>query len=273
VLFAQGDAEILLYSQLAIVGSRNPTPAGRETAYYFSSALVQAGLTVTSGLAIGIDGMAHRGALQAGGPTLAVLGSGLKHIYPRAHQNLAEEIRVSGLLLSEFPPSAPPLAKNFPRRNRIISGLAWGALIIEAAIRSGSLITARFAMEGGKEVFAVPGSIYNPLTQGCHKLIQEGAKLVEKVEDILEELDTKTWIRKANPCSALPSVNVPSLAKGLLKWIDTDLSTFDLILARSGLTAGEVSSMLLLLELDGCIKRVAGGYLRTPTFKHNLDNR
>src|SRR5919106_6044630 len=188
VLFVMGDSSLLQTPQLAIVGSRNPSSAGIETAFRFAGQLVWAGLTVTSGLAIGIDAASHRGSLAVGGGTVAVAGTGLDKVYPTCHWDLAQTIADSGAIISEFPLGTPPRAKNFPRRNRIISGLCVGTLVVEAALRSGSLITARLAAEQGREVFAIPGSIYNPLARGCHGLIRDGAVLVESLDDILAEL-------------------------------------------------------------------------------------
>ena len=188
VLFAHGCLERLKNCQIGIVGSRNPDTAGRKLANEFARELVIAGATVTSGLALGIDACSHQGALDAGGHTIAVTGNGLDMIYPARHKALAEKIVDNGILVSEFPPGTKPMPANFPRRNRIISGMSTGVLVIQAALRSGSLITARYAMEQGREVFAIPGSIHNPLAKGCHNLIKQGAKLVESVNDIVEEL-------------------------------------------------------------------------------------
>jgi DNA processing protein len=184
VLFVRGDIRILSEPQLAMVGSRNPTAGGRATAREFASFFARAGLTITSGLALGIDAACHEGALAADGPTIAVLGCGLDRIYPRNHEALAERIAASGALVTEFPPGSEPLRACFPQRNRIIAALSHGTLVVEAAQRSGSLITARLAGVAGREVFAIPGSIHNPLARGCHQLIRQGAKLVERPEDV-----------------------------------------------------------------------------------------
>jgi DNA processing protein len=170
------------------VGSRNPTPQGIQNAERFASALAEAGLTIISGLALGIDAAAHRGALRTSGSTMAVIGTGIDRLYPASNQALALEIADRGSIISELPLGTPPLAANFPRRNRLISGLSRGALVVEATVESGSLITARLASEQGREVFAIPGSIHSPQSRGCHKLIKQGAKLVETVEDVLDEL-------------------------------------------------------------------------------------
>ena len=268
VLYARGDISLLNQPQLAMVGSRNPTPAGRELAHHFASLLVKAGLHITSGLALGIDAASHRGALTGNGKTLAVFGTGLNYIYPNSHLKLSEEIRANGLLISEFSPYEPPKATHFPRRNRIISGLSLGVLVVEAALRSGSLITARYANEQGREVFAIPGSIHNPLAHGCHYLIRQGAKLVETATDILEELgalqdallSTKTPINSiANPKK---HDTLADHMRTLLTQVDYEATPLDAIILRSGLTTSEVSSMLLSLELQGFIQTVRGGYQR-----------
>jgi DNA processing protein len=188
LLYVKGDAACLNRPQLAMVGSRNPTQPGQRTARAFAGFLSAAGLTITSGLAAGIDAARHEGALEVGGPTIAVLGTGIDAIYPRQHRTLAARIAAQGALVSEYPPGSAPLRANFPRRNRIISGLCLGTLVVEAARHSGSLITARLAGEQGREVFAIPGSIHNPLARGCHVLIRSGATLVESADEILSEL-------------------------------------------------------------------------------------
>lgn len=263
LLFVSGIPELLGHPQLGIVGSRNPTPAGRELAAEFAARLTHYGCAITSGLATGIDAAAHEGALNAGGFTIAVLGCGPDRIYPRRHQDLAARIRVSGAVVTEFAPGMPPLAANFPRRNRIISGLSLGTLVVEAALRSGSLITARCAAEQGREVFALPGSIRNPLARGCHALLRQGAKLVETVEDILEECGP--LLACIDHC---PSVSDDTTRSGedmgqecqaLLAAIDHAPVTVDMLVERSGLTADAVSSMLLLLELRGLIASQPGG--------------
>jgi DNA processing protein len=188
VLFVHGDPDCLRVPQLAMVGTRNPTPSGRETARQFAAHLAGAGMIITSGLALGIDAAAHQGALAGGGRTIAVMGTSLDRVYPAKHRDLARAIAERGALVSELPTGTPALAENFPRRNRLISGLALGVLVVEAALQSGSLITARLALDQGREVFAIPGSIHNPLAKGCHALIRQGAKLVETANDIVEEL-------------------------------------------------------------------------------------
>lgn len=265
LLYVKGSVEDLSSPQLAIVGSRNPTPSSKETAEHFASALTEAGLVITSGLASGVDAASHRGALKAGGRTIAVTGTGLNQIYPVSNRHLSDEITLNGCLLSEFSPNTPAIASNFPRRNRLISGLSLGVLVVEAALRSGSLITARYASEQGREVFAIPGSIHNPLARGCHKLIQQGAKLVEKTQDILEELGSLYAVTLSSG-SRIPSqikMDVDDKYKQILTYIDKEVTALNTIIVRSGLTSGEVSSMLLQLELQGYVHLVSGGYARS----------
>ncbi len=263
LLFVHGDAQLLAHAQLAIVGSRNPTPQGAQTAAEFAQHLAGCGLVITSGLALGIDAAAHRGALAAGGYTVAVVGTGLDRVYPARHQALAHEIAGHGALVSEFPIGTPALPDNFPRRNRIISGLSLGALVVEAAARSGSLITARLAAEQGREVFAIPGSIHNPLARGCHKLIRDGAKLVETAQDILEELGGRfAGLISMENQAAVPLAGDMALGAEALKILEClsfDPASTDILIERSGLTAETVSSMLLVLELQGYVMPVAGG--------------
>lgn len=264
VLFVKGDVELLSKPQLAMVGSRNPTVYGKEHAIQFAKCLAKSGLIITSGLALGIDTVSHRGALDANGKTIAVLGTGLASIYPPSNRQLAEAILSNGAWVSEFSPLELPRAQNFPRRNRVISGLSVGVLIVEAALRSGSLITARFALEQAREVFAIPGSIQNPFSKGCHELIRQGAKLVEKVEDILEELSSlHTYVSsRKEMINKSDEIKLDVESKGLLKQIAYEVTPLDVIILRSGLTTSQVSSMLLSLELLGCIKSVQGGYVR-----------
>ncbi|HFE47746.1 MAG TPA: DNA-protecting protein DprA [Chromatiaceae bacterium] len=272
-LFVTGDPTWLSMPQLAIVGSRNPTHQGMQTAGAFGEHLAQAGIVVTSGMATGIDGAAHRGALRAG-HTIAVTGTGLDRVYPARHRELAREIAGHGALVSEFPPGTPARPGHFPRRNRIISGLSLGVLVVEAAVRSGSLISARLAGEQGREVFAVPGSIHNPLARGCHQLIRNGATLVETGADIVEELG-----------SALGGLSIPETAPAptsearsdrmeapdaeyqqLLKHMGYDPISVDELVSRSKLPAEAISSMLLLLELQGRVSTAPGGrYCRTSS--------
>lgn len=272
LLYVRGDAGALAAAQLAIVGSRRPTPAGRETARAFARRVAQAGLVVTSGLAVGIDAAAHRGALEAGGRTVAVCGTGADLVYPAGHLALADAIAAAGALVTEFPPGTPPLPGNFPQRNRLISGLSLGVAVIEAAERSGSLITARLAGEQGREVFAVPGSIHNPLSRGCHRLIRDGAQLVESADELLDGLQHDLFLA-VMPDSAqaadTPRVSGPPLdsdCKILLNACGFGPVDADILIERTGFSAATVSSMLLLLELAGEIEPCAGGrYCRVPT--------
>ena len=265
VLFVEGDPQVLVLPQIAIVGSRNPTPVGRDTATQFAAQLARAGLAITSGLALGIDGSAHAGALAAHGHTVAVLGCGPDAIYPREHAGLARQVAESGALVSEMPTGTAPLRQHFPRRNRIISGLSVGTLVVEAALQSGSLITARLAAEQGREVFALPGSIHSPLSRGCHRLIREGARLVETVEDIFAELGPLLeGLVAAVRTEALDAQQVSG--RGLDKDYEILLdalgfapASIDSLVARSGLAADAVASMLLILELDGRVAQQPGG--------------
>ena len=266
ILYVQGDIELLSQWKIAIVGSRNPSRSGRDTAFEFGCFLAQGDIAICSGMAMGIDAAAHQGALSGRGKTIAVVGTGLDRIYPAKHRDLAHDIVENGLMISEFPLGTPPRPENFPRRNRIISGLSLGTLVVEAATKSGSLITARQALEQGREVFAIPGSIHNPLARGCHQLIREGAKLVETASDIIEEL------------GALAAVSLPTAAsfeadksdheldgdyQVLLDCLAYDPIEVDSLIQQSGLTADAVSSMLLLLELQGQVESLPGGrYVR-----------
>jgi DNA processing protein len=272
VLFVTGDPALLSQPQLAIVGSRNPTGGGRATARDFARVLAEAGLTITSGLAFGIDAAAHQGALERG-RTLAVGATGPDRLYPAQHRELAERIAARGALVTEFPPGTGVRREFFPRRNRIISGLSLGTLVVEAALRSGSLITARLAAEQGREVFAVPGSIHNPQARGCHALIREGAKLVETAADVVEELSTLLGGLAAD--SVAPPLPAPGTGpdldaeyQALLQCMGYDPVAPDALVRCSGLGADVVSSMLLLLELEGYVATVPGGRycrtLRTP---------
>lgn len=260
LLFVQGEVALLNSHQLAMVGSRNPSITGRELANRFASQLTQSGLTITSGLALGIDTASHQGALQGQGKTIAVLGTGLNHIYPSSNKKLADEIKERGALITEFSPETPPKANHFPLRNRLISGLSLGVLVVEAAIRSGSLITARHAVEQGRDVFAFPGSVHNSLAKGCHHLIKQGAKLVESIKDILEELGQFTAVVMESIVAN--KVTLDNQKRRLIEQIGYEITSFDAIILRSGLTANEVSSMLLSLELEGYITVVQGGYIR-----------
>ena len=270
-LFVAGDVDALSLPQIGIVGSRNPTSGGLEHAREFAAHLSRNGLVITSGLALGIDAAAHEGALAAGGLTVAVLGSGLDDVYPVRNRALGARIAQSGALVSEFPAGTPALADHFPRRNRIISGLSLGILVVEAALRSGSLITARQAMEQGREVFALPGSIHNPLAKGCHKLIREGAKLVESGQDIFEELGAAlgpAFVPAARPVDNARRPRAPAGGRAaaadpdytrLLDALGHEPQRLDRLVERTGLTVEAVSSMLLILELQGQVAVVPGG--------------
>jgi len=267
-LWVEGRArELLAAPQLAIVGSRSPTADGREIAEQFARYLAERGLTITSGLATGIDGASHRGAIDALGSTVAVLGGGLDEIFPREHTRLAADITRRGLLVSEYAPGVEPQKLFFPQRNRIIAGLSLGTLVVEATRRSGSLITAHLALDYGREVFAIPGSIHNPLARGCHLLIRQGAKLVEEAADVLIELKAQLEAEgidlvpppaDAESPDSGPGTRDPSYEK-LLNELGFSPTPIAEISARTGLTTAEVSSMLLLLELEGVVEALPGG--------------
>lgn len=296
VLFVAGQPELLNEPQLAMVGSRTPTHYGKENAQAFAQYLAKQGITVTSGLALGIDAISHQGALDAGGATIAVIATGLDIIYPAKNRSLAERIVEQGAIVSEFPIGVKPQAQNFPRRNRVISGLSLGCLVVEAALQSGSLVTAQHALEQGREVFAIPGSIHSPLAHGCHRLIRQGAKLVETAADILEELTpqlhsylgtaplgrqaTQTTLVSTQPSQTIKSGKPLSFLKNLTTQENTEerletqldpeeqqiLATIglepvpiDQIVLQTGLTPDVVSSMLLMLELQGYIAACGGG--------------
>ena len=258
VLFAVGRLDLLNRPAVAIVGSRNATQQGIANAEGFAAALARAGVTVASGLALGIDAAAHRGALSAEGDasTIAVVGTGVDVIYPSSHRALTNEIRAHGVVLSELPLRTPAIAHNFPRRNRIIAGLARGVLVVESALRSGSLITARLAAETGREVFAIPGSIHSPLARGCHRLIRDGAKLVESAHDVLEDLGVQAANPALTPRSSTPGAS--SADDPLLVLMGHDPVDLDALAERSGRTPGELSAALLELELAQHIERLPG---------------
>lgn len=259
LLFVEGDRTLLTSRQIAVVGSRNPSPSGEKTAFQMAAQLAAAGLTVTSGLALGIDGAGHRGALSVAGGTVAVLGTGLDQTYPRSHRALREEIAASGAVVTDFPLGTPPRAANFPRRNRLISGLSLGTLVVEAALRSGSLITARLAAEQGREVFAVPGSIHNPLARGCHSLIQQGAKLVEGIADILDEFGGTAVLPGPESLPVVGGQELDAVSRELLKYVACDPTTVDTLVAVTGLSAEQTTSLLVMLELKGFVVATAGG--------------
>jgi DNA processing protein len=265
VLFLRGDAAALIEPQIAMVGSRNPTAGGRATAREFASRFSRLGLCITSGLALGIDAASHEGALQAHGSTVAVLGHGLDEMYPTENRRLAERIAASGALVSEFAPGTPPLRHHFPRRNRIIAGLALGTLVVEAAQESGSLITARLAGVAGREVFAIPSSIHNPMARGCHELIRQGAKLVERVEDVLAELKISLVDQLLGPPGTAGSGTPGAGAaldkeyKILLDALAFEPASIDSLIERTGMNSESIASMLLILELDGHVAPHPGG--------------
>ena len=246
---------------LAIVGSRNPTPQGEANARQFAKAFAEQGLCIVSGLALGVDGAAHDGALLGGAglggcATIAVVGTGLDRVYPKKHLALAHRIAANGLIISEFPIGTPPMNANFPKRNRIISGLSVGTLVVEAALKSGSLITARLASEQGKDVFAIPGSIHSPQSRGCHYLIKQGAKLVETAQDVMEEL--KIPLPPRTP-SLDDDDEAPEGDSSFLSALGFDIVSLDAIQARTGLPTPELQARLLELELDGLVTRLPGG--------------
>jgi DNA processing protein len=266
LLFIRGDPDVLSHPAVAIVGSRNPTGNGRRLATEFADGLARYGLVIISGLALGIDAAAHRGALRAGGLSVGVCGTGLDMVYPRTHAALAEQLVEEGALVSEWPPGTPALPAHFPRRNRIISGLALGTLVVEAAPRSGSLITARLAAEQGRDVFAIPGSIDNPLARGCHALIRQGAKLVDSVSDILEELPAQLSDAVHDPSFEGPAhqgevadTRLSPETQSLLEAMGYDPISLDELVERLGLTAQTLSSILLSMELQGLVETLPGG--------------
>jgi DNA processing protein len=264
LLYAQGRFELLQADSIAVVGSRNPTPQGTENARAFSRHLSHAGFTVVSGMALGVDAAAHAGGLEGDSSTLAVVGTGLDRVYPRRNLSLAHRITDNGLIVSEYSLGTPPLAPNFPLRNRIIAGLSRGTLVVEAALKSGSLITARLANETGREVFAIPGSIHSPQAHGCHALIKQGAKLVEIAQDILDELRPPSTPPALPSHGAIdPAPNTPDAP--LLTALGFDPVTLDALVARTGWPASDLSSRLLGLELDGLVARLPGQLFQRVT--------
>lgn len=253
LLYVKGRRDLLNQPALAVVGSRNATPQGVNNAEAFARSLSDAGLCIISGMAHGIDAAAHRGALQGRGSSIAVVGTGLDKVYPAANRDLAHTLASQGALISEFPLGTPPLAANFPRRNRIISGMSLGCLVVEASLQSGSLITARLALEQGRDVFAIPGSIHAPQSKGCHALLKQGAKLVETAQDILEELGSSL------PAPPAYSLAIQDTDSALLEQIGFDPVDLDTLCARCSLTMAELSAMLLVLELEGRVSALPGG--------------
>lgn len=270
VLFVAGDPAVLDAPQIAVVGSRRPSADGLASARELAAGLAGGGLVVTSGLARGIDAVAHAAAIEAGGRTIAVLGTGPDRVYPASNARLAERIVAGGgALVTEFPAGTAPRAEHFPRRNRIVSGLALGTLVVEAGLPSGSLSTARHALDQGREVFAVPGSVHNPLSRGCHALIREGAMLVESVEDVLVQIGAQ--IEPASRASARTHASAHAHARDprvreVYDALGHAATSLDTLVERTGLTAQEVSSILVALEIDGCVRSQPGGlYERRPT--------
>jgi DNA processing protein len=258
LLFVRGKPELLSGPQIAIVGSRNPSTSGLEIAFSFAKTLSQCGFTITSGLALGIDAASHLGALKANGYTIAVAGTGLDRIYPARHKDLATDIVNTGAMISEFPPGTTAKANHFPRRNRIISGLCLGLLVVEAAKQSGSLITARMALEQNREVFAIPGSIHNPLARGCNALIREGAKLVETTQDILEELSQ--YYQQDEDLTPTPMQSTLDLEQQtLLNLVMFSPTSIDTLVENTNESVEVISSMLLILELQGFLEACPGG--------------
>ena len=277
LLYVRGDPTCLSLPQLAIVGSRNPSGGGSENAERFAHFLAERGFAITSGLALGIDAAAHRGALRAGGKTIAVMGTGIDLIYPSRHRQLAQEIVDSGgALVSEFPLGTSSHASNFPQRNRIISGLSGGTLVVEAAVQSGSLITASYALQHDREVFAIPGSIHNPLARGCHQLIRQGATLVETAQDIVDQLAgllsyKRQEVRSAKTLQpelfgesvdAKPETLLSADEQSLLQALGYDPLPVDLLAERTGLDVGNLSAQLIGLEIKGLIQQVGACYQR-----------
>lgn len=256
ILYSLGRVELLQRPAFAIVGSRNATRQGCADAQAFAHALSNAGYAIASGLALGIDTAAHHGGLAGHSSSIAVVGTGLDRVYPAANRELARRLSREGVLISEFPLGSPPAAEHFPRRNRLISGLSRGVLVVEAALRSGSLTTARLALEQGREVFALPGSIHSPLSKGCHSLIKQGAKLAESAEDILAELDGLPAAPEPNEADAVQS------PAGLLSELGHSPASCDAIAARTGLPVHEISGELVRLELAGEVERLPGGLFR-----------
>lgn len=257
VLYLKGNLGALDNPCIALVGTRKPSCTGRDTAYQFAQTLAKHSLSLVSGLALGIDAAIHEGCLKVLGQTIAVMGTGIDRVYPAKHQILAEKITEQGLLISEFPLKTPPASGHFPQRNRIISGLSLVTVVVEAAIKSGSLITARFALEQNRDVFAVPGSIYNPEARGCHHLLQQGATLVSSAEEILQELGLEVKKTQTSMRQKLASNN-----KNLVECIGFETTTVDTLCLRSGLTIDQVTCSLAELEMQGLIKTVTGGYIR-----------
>lgn len=263
-IYAKGNPALLNQPSIAIVGSRNASVQGENNAEAFAQGLCAYGLCIISGLALGIDGAAHRGALKANGATIAVVGTGLDIVYPAKHRDLAHQIAERGLIISEYPLGTASMPQNFPRRNRLISGLSLGCLVVEANLQSGSQITARLAAEQGREVFAIPGSIHSPMSKGCHQLIKQGAKLVDCLQDIVEDLHLNlnlglSTAAENSSVNKQPAVTDSATLNPLLELMGYDAISLESLVRLSHLTVSEVSSMLMLLELEGSIASLAGG--------------
>ncbi len=264
VLYVRGDPTLLSRPQIAIVGSRTPSPGGIRAATELASDLAVAGWTITSGLALGIDAASHHAALHHEGKTIAVLGSGLDCIYPCKNRALAEEIAQKAAVISEFTPACAPLARHFPQRNRLISGLSLGICVVEASIRSGSLITAKLGLDQGREIFAVPGSIFNSLTEGCHNLIKDGAYLITSAQDVINVLKqaTAAWGIISPAIKEQKGLELDYNCHKLLQWVGFETTTIDLIVQNSGFSVAKATENLLSLELAGYIRSIPGGYVR-----------
>ncbi|MGQ9424832.1 DNA-processing protein DprA [Gilvimarinus sp. F26214L] len=269
LLYVRGSLANLALPQLALVGSRNPSPGGLTNAFDFARGLARAGFAITSGLALGVDGAAHKGALAASAATIAVLGTGIDTVYPRRHRGLWNDILENGgSIVSEFPLGTGPNADHFPRRNRIISGMSLGVLVVEAAVRSGSLITARYAMQQGREVFAIPGSIHNPMSRGCHALLREGATLVEQIDDLKEPLQGMLafkWAEAQPDLLGIMAQPVSAEEQHILQALSYEDCALDDLVQRTGMEPGRLLSLLTELELKGCLAQTPGGYARCPS--------
>ncbi|VUD64306.1 DNA processing protein DprA [Thalassocella blandensis] len=271
VLYVKGDVSNLSLPQIAVVGSRKPTPSGKTNASVFSQELALHGFAVTSGLALGVDAAAHVGALKANGKTIAVMGTGIDQVYPRRNAKLAEEIlQNGGTLVSEFPLGTTPTPQNFPQRNRIVSGLSYGTLVVEAALKSGSLISAKFALEQNREVFAIPGAIQNPMSRGCHELIKQGATLVESASDIYQELQgfiahSQQQLEmnvNTEQAPALSGIALSEMEQKVLEVVDFSPSDIDTLAQRIAISPGELMSCLISLELKNAVSQSGNGYIR-----------
>lgn len=261
LLFAKGNLSALDYSGIAIVGSRQASNYGLNNAFNFSKELTQKGFTIISGLAQGVDTKAHQGALDSTGYTIAVMGTGIDKVYPYRNRALAKAIENTGLLLSEFPLGSKPMPYHFPRRNRIISGLSLGIIIVEASLKSGSLITARLGLEQGREIFALPNVVHSPLSKGCNFLIKQGAKLIESTDDILEELSAPILLKESTP-EKIITKRLEISSQNLVQFVGYEITSAHNIMKSSGLSAKAVNCQLIDLELKGQIKSVPGGYMR-----------